>query len=34
MVGESALTESQANSIIMAARASWFPEEASQAASG
>ncbi|TAL31834.1 MAG: transcription termination/antitermination protein NusA [Alphaproteobacteria bacterium] len=34
LVGESALTESQANSIIMAARASWFPEEANQAASG
>ena len=29
-----ALTESQANNVIMAARASWFPEEdASQAAS-
>ena len=34
LVGESALTESQANSIIMAARASWFPEEAPQAVSG
>ena len=27
IVGENALTESQANNIIMAARASWFPEE-------
>ncbi len=27
MVGNDALTESQANNIIMAARASWFPEE-------
>ena len=34
MVGESALTESQANTIIMAARASWFPEEPTQAANG
>jgi N utilization substance protein A len=34
LVGAAALTESQANSIIMAARASWFPEEQSQAASG
>ena len=29
-----ALTESQANTIIMAARASWFPEEPAQAAAG
>ena len=34
IVGENALTESQANTIIMAARASWFPEETNQAASG
>jgi len=34
IVGNEALTESQANNVIMAARASWFPEEdASQAAS-
>ncbi|MDE1151099.1 MAG: transcription termination factor NusA [Micavibrio sp.] len=32
IVGESTLTESQANNVIMAARASWFPEE-TQAAS-
>ncbi len=32
IVGESALTESQANNIIMAARASWFPEEETKAA--
>jgi len=32
IVGESALTESQANNVIMAARASWFPEEETQAA--
>ena len=34
IVGNDALTESQANNIIMAARASWFPEETSVAASG
>ncbi|MDF3022959.1 MAG: nusA [Alphaproteobacteria bacterium] len=33
IVGNDALTESQANNIIMAARASWFPEEP-QAAAG
>ncbi|MEZ0262705.1 MAG: transcription termination factor NusA [Alphaproteobacteria bacterium] len=32
IVGENALTESQANNIIMAARASWFPEEEEAAA--
>ncbi len=32
MVGNDALTESQANNIIMAARASWFPEEPQVAA--
>ncbi|HYD18185.1 MAG TPA: transcription termination factor NusA [Patescibacteria group bacterium] len=34
IVGSDQLTESQANSVIMAARASWFPEEEPQAAAG
>ena len=34
LVGTAALTESQANAVIMAARANWFPEEQTQAASG